>query len=128
MFDDTTHVYLTLVSADRADDFDRFLGEVVMPAVDACRPELSGRWRALRPDTPDGDVVTYVFLFDGGDLAKDWDLEPIFAEHFGAEQARRYLEQWNDLTVPVRHWADGLEDSDSGQIGWTCTSVSRIPT
>lgn len=129
MFDDTTHVYLTPVAAGRADDFDRFLREVVIPAVDARRPQLSGRWRALRPNSSNGDALTYVFLFDGGDLETDWDLGPLFEEHFGKDQAERYFQQWDDLTVPVRRWAEGLNDeSDSGQVGWTCSPVSRLST
>jgi hypothetical protein len=129
MFDDTTHIYVTPVAADRADDFDRFLREVVIPAVDARRPELSGRWRALRPSAPDDGALTYVFLFDGGDLESDWDLGPVFEEHFGKQQAERYFQQWDDLTVPVRRWAEGLhEESGSVQIGWTCSPVTRTST
>jgi hypothetical protein len=127
MFDDTTHVYLTLVAAERADDFDRFLRDAVTPAVDARQPHLSGRWRALRASAANGDVLTYVFLFDGGDLEEDWDLGPLFEAHFGKEQAERYFQQWDDMTVSVRRWADGLsEGPDSGQIGWTCSPVSPV--
>jgi hypothetical protein len=125
MSETTTHVYLTPIAADRADDFDRFLREVVIPAVDARRPDLSRRWRALRPSAPDGDAVTYVFLFDGGDVETDWDLGPLFEEHYGEEQAARHFQTWVDLAVPVRRWAEGLtEKADTGQVGWTCSSVS----
>jgi hypothetical protein len=117
------------VAADRADDFDRFLRDAVFPAVEAGQPHLSGRWRALRASAANGDVLTYVFLFDGGELERDWDLGPLFAAHFGEEEAERYFQQWDEMTVPVRRWADGFtEESGSGQIGWTCSPVSRIAT
>ena len=129
MFDHTTHVYLTPVAADRADDFDRFLREVVTPAVDARRPQLSERWRALRPSAPDDDALTYIFLFDGGDLEKEWDLGPIFEEHFGEETATQHFRQWADLPIPVSRWVEGLKgESDNRQIGWTCSPVSRMST
>src|SRR3712207_2490260 len=49
MSDQQTHLYLTPVSAERAEEFERFLLDVVAPAVAAQRPELVGRWRLLRP-------------------------------------------------------------------------------
>ncbi len=49
MSDQQTHIYLTPVSADRAQEFERFSLEVVEPAVATQRPDLVGRWRLLRP-------------------------------------------------------------------------------
>jgi hypothetical protein len=123
MFDGTTHVYLTPVAAERADDFERFVREVVTPASDARRPDLAGRWRLLRPDDRDGEAVTFIFLFDGGQ-ADDWDLVPVLEEHYGTEEAERLFEQWDEMSVPVRNWAEGLEGTGGdGQVGWTCSSV-----
>jgi hypothetical protein len=123
MFDGTTHVYLTPVAAERADDFERFFREVVAPASEARRPDLAGRWRLLRPDERDGDAVTFVFLFDGGQ-ADDWDLGPVLEEHYGAEEAERLFRQWDEMSVPVRSWAEGLEGvGGGGQVGWSCSTV-----
>jgi hypothetical protein len=124
MFDETTHVYLTPITAARADDFDTFLRDVVAPAVEARRPQVAGRWRALKPDKRDGDCLTYVFLFDGGDLDADWDLVPVFEEHYGADEAARLFEQWGGMAPETEQWAGALVPIDgSGQVGWSCTPV-----
>ena len=42
------HIVVQPVRADRAGDFERFLTDVVTPAVQAHRPELDQRWRVMR--------------------------------------------------------------------------------
>ena len=124
-----THIYLTPVSADRADEFERFLLEVVAPAVAAQRPHLAGRWRLLRPsqaESADGTVLTYAFLFDGGDLDEDWDLAKLLPLHYGQEEAEQLLQGWTAMFVPYRRWitAMGEPDEDIAQPGWTFTAVA----
>jgi hypothetical protein len=53
------HLVLTPVRADRADDFERFIAEVVGPAARAKRPDLNNRWRIMRSTGPHDGVVTY---------------------------------------------------------------------
>jgi hypothetical protein len=63
--------------------------------------------------------VTYVFLFEGGDLEEDWALEKLLPPHYGAEKAEQLLEEWLATLAPrervdgrprrVRRRADRLE-------------------
>lgn len=48
-------------TADRADDFERFITE----------------------------VVPYAFMFEGGSLTEDWDLDVVLPAHYGDEQTDR---------------------------------------
>ena len=61
---DQLHVVLQPVRAERADDFERFLSEVVTPAVRAQRPDLGQRWRVLRSVETSKGVVTFVVLLE----------------------------------------------------------------
>ena len=69
--------------ADRVAAFEEFLVKV-QQAVEAQRPDLEGRWRVLKA-TEAGDVTTYAFIFEGGDLEADWDLRTLMPAHYGAE-------------------------------------------
>jgi hypothetical protein len=129
MSEQLTHIYLTPVSADRADEFERFLLEVVPPAVAAQRLGLTGRWRLLRPSqaaSADGTVLTYAFLFDGGDLDEDWDLSKLLPLHYGQEEAEQLLQGWTAMFARYRRWitAMGKPDEDIARPGWTLTTVA----
>ena len=127
MDDQVTHVALTPVAVDRADDFERFLSETVDPAVRAQRPDLEGRWRCLRstePEPGDTGVVTYVFLFEGGDLEEDWALEKLLPPHYGAEKAEQLLEEWLATLAPRERWMAALGGSDEEQVVWSTAPVS----
>ena len=128
MPDEQTHLYLTPVSADRADEFEPFLLDVAAPAVAAKRPDLVGRWRLLRPsraEAADDTVLTYAFLFDGGDPEQDWDLSKLLPLHYGQEEADRLLQGWTATFVPYRRWitAIGEPDEDLAQPGWTFNTL-----
>jgi hypothetical protein len=129
MLQQQTHLYLTPVSADRAEEFERFLLQVVEPAVEEQRPDLVGRWRLLRPsqaESADDTVLTYAFLFDGGDPEEDWDLSKLLPRHYGQEEAERLLQGWTVMFVPFGRWvtAMGESDEDIAQPGWTFTTVA----
>jgi hypothetical protein len=125
--DQITHVVLNPVAVDRADDFERFLLETVVPAVHAQRPDLEGRWRCLRstgPEPADTGVVTYVFLFEGGDLEEDWALEKLLPPHYGAEKSEQLLEEWLDTLAPRERWLAALGGSDEEQVVWSTAPVA----
>lgn len=128
MFDQRTHIYLNPVAADRAEEFERFLLEVAAPAVRAQRPDLADRWRLLRAEAPepeDPSVVTYVMIFDGGDLEQDWELDKLLPAHYGAEEAERLAGPWLDSFAPLQQWLDALaaRDGQDPQVGWTFTPL-----
>jgi hypothetical protein len=119
------HLGLNPVRSDRTEDFERFLAEVVVPAVRAQRPDLDGRWRVWRTSRPSEDVVTYVFMLEGGTLAEDWELNVLLPAHFGKEEADRLIGDWVETFGPLEAWADAAVASgrDSGQVALTLEPV-----
>jgi hypothetical protein len=120
------HLILNPVRSDRAKDFERFLAEVVVPAVRAQRPDLDGRWRVMRSSEPSGDVVTYVFMLEGGSLAEDWELGVLLPAHYGEEEAERLFKTWTETFAPLDAWADAAVSSgrESNQLVWTMEPVA----
>jgi hypothetical protein len=119
------HLGLNPVRADRAGDFERFLAEVVVPAVRAQRPDLDGRWRVMRSSGPSDDVVTYAFMLEGGSLAEDWELGVLLPAHYGAEEAERLINEWVETFAPLDAWAEEAVSSgrDANQVVWTLDPV-----
>jgi hypothetical protein len=123
-----THLYLNPVAADRAQDFERFLVDVVEPAIRAQRPDLMGRWRILKPtlpETSDDGVLTYAFLFDGGDMDEDWELATLLPQQYGEDEAQRLIRDWLAMFVPYKRWLTsiGEPERDIVQPGWTFTAL-----
>jgi hypothetical protein len=123
LFEQTTHIYLNPVQAEHADAFERFLAEVVVPTVAKHRPDLVGRWRVLRAtaaEPADDAVITYAFVFDGGELA-DWDLNTLIPAEYGEQEAQRRLAEWASTFVPYQQWVAALGDhpDEPTQVGWT---------
>jgi hypothetical protein len=123
---DQTHLVLNPVQADRAEEFERFLAEVVAPAVRAQRPDLDGRWQVLRAIEPSDSVVTYCFIFDGGSLAQDWELDVLLPAHYGKEEADRMIRDWVETFAPLDPWAESAltSERDPGQVEWTLEPVT----
>jgi hypothetical protein len=120
------HVGLNPVQADRAEDYERFLAEVVAPAVRAQRPDLDGRWRLMRSTEPSNGVVTYAFMLEGGTLAEDWELDVLLPAHYGAEEAERLITEWVETFAPLDAWAEAAVSSgrESNQVVWTMEPVA----
>ena len=94
--DHVTHIYFTPVKPDRAGKFITFLQTVVQPAVKKAAPQLAARWKAMEPATKDGDRVVFALVFEGGKLS-DWELQPILERALGAEEAKRAMQEWDDM-------------------------------
>ena len=127
MSDSTIHMYLNPVRADRVAAFEEFLDKVD-GAMRSDRPDLVGRWQVLKatePEEADQGVITYAFVFQGGDLDADWDLTVLLPAHFGAEEAERMLREWGENFVPFRDWvaALGSPDDEITQVGWTFSEL-----
>ena len=123
---DQLHLGVNPVQSDRAEEFERFLVEVVVPAVRAQRPELDGRWQVMRTSVPASDVVTYVFMLEGGSLAEDWELDILLSAHYGQEEADRLIGDWVETFAPLDAWAEAAVASgrDSNQLVWTLEPVT----
>ena len=122
---DQLHLGLNPVRADRAGDFERFLTEIVAPAVRAQRPDLDGRWRVMRSSGPSDGVVTYAFMLEGGSLAEDWELGVLLPAHYGKDEADRLLNEWVETFAPLDVWAEAVADSgrEANQAVWTLEPV-----
>src|SRR4051794_15853029 len=105
------HLGLNPVRSDRAEDFERFLADVVTPAIRAQRPDLDGRWRVMRTTQSSDDVVTYVLMFEGGSLADDWELGVLLPAHYGEEEATRLIGDWVETFAPLDAWAEAAVTS-----------------
>jgi hypothetical protein len=58
--------------------------------------------------TEAGDVTTYAFIFDGGDLDADWELRTLMPAHYGSDEADRLLSEAEDTYAPFREWVATL--------------------
>ena len=92
------YIALTPVKTDRRADFESFLREVVVPAVDEVRPDLRDMWEALRPaETADGGDENYALLFYGEASLQDWDLPTLLTAAYGEEDGARRFEEFVQL-------------------------------
>jgi len=123
---DETHLALHPVRSDRTAEFERFLTDVVVPAVDAQRPELARRWRLMRSTEPRDGITTYVFLFEGGSVTDDWELDRLLPAHYGEEEAERIAHEWLDTFAPLGTWAEAVvaAGQETNQALWTLEPVS----
>jgi len=122
------HIHLALqpVRADRADEFERFLADVVQPAVLAQRPALADRWRVLRASGSSNGVVTYAFILDGGSITEDWELDVVLPAQYGKEEAQRLINDWLGTFAPLEPWAKAAMSAgqESNQLVWTLEPVT----
>jgi hypothetical protein len=91
-----TLIAINAVLADRVDEFEEWLGSVVVPAIREQRPDLDGRWRVLRATDPDDGTVVFAFVCEGG-VPDDWDLRPYLEQALGASEAERALERFDSM-------------------------------
>jgi hypothetical protein len=124
---DQLHVVLQPVRAERADDFERFVTEVVTPAVRAQRPDLEQQWRAMRSAEAGNGIVTFAFLLEGGSLAEDWDLGVLLPAHYGEDEAARLVGEWVETFAPLTPWAEAAvaEGEESNQVVWSLESFAE---
>lgn len=127
LMSDQLHVVLHPVQAERADDFERFVTEVVTPAVKAQRPDLDGRWRFMRSSEIANGVVTFAFLLEGGSLTEDWELDLVITAQYGKEEAERLFGEWASTFAPLGPWAEAAVSAgqESNQVVWTLESVTE---
>jgi hypothetical protein len=69
--------------------------------------------------------VTYAFLFDGGDLATDWELGSLLPAHYGEAEADKLMGEWLETFAPTEQWAQQVaaESEESGQLVWSLRPV-----
>ena len=101
---DVTMIAFNHVAEDRVEDFEEWLRSTVVPAVEAHRPEQSGRWQLLRSTGAADGSVLYAMLFEGGG-PDDWNLDPLLEEALGSEPAGRQLAEFEGMmTAEQEAW------------------------
>ena len=98
--DAASSIALTRVKAGREQEFEAFVRDVIAPSVARARPHLAGLWQVLRPsedESRDGGVYAFVFYGDVPD--EDWELDRLFADVHGNQQAVRLGRRFDDLVV-----------------------------
>src|SRR3954447_26450028 len=120
------HLVLHPVRADRADEFERFINEVVRPAVAAQRPHLDDGWKVMRSSAPSDGVVTYAFMLEDGSPTEDWNLGVVLPAHYGDEEADRLIADWAETFAPLDSWAQAAASAgrEANQAMWTLEPVS----
>ena len=99
-----TMIAINSVVADRADEFEEWLRSVFVPVVNDLRPELRGRWRALRATEVEDGVVVFAFVCEG-ESRDDWALEPVLREALGEQGAADALATFAGfLKEEQRNW------------------------
>jgi hypothetical protein len=94
--DDRRHIYLTPVRAERADEFESWLRQVLTPAVRKSRPDTEARVQTLRATEESDGVVYFVFVAQGGDDA-EWDIRPLLEEALGSAAAASETKAWDSM-------------------------------
>jgi hypothetical protein len=119
------HLVLQPIRADRVDEFERFVAEVVQPAVHAQRPDLEERWRMLRSSESSDGVVTYAFMLEGGSLDEDWELGVVLPAHYGEAEADKLVGAWVETFAPLDPWAKAAVSAgqETNQVVWTMEPV-----
>ena len=101
---------LTSIQPERAEEFEAFVRDVVVPAVRQARPQAEGLWELWRPTAESSQVVnsprvapappsTYAFVFFGDLPLDDWDLVPVFTEVHGEDRGGDLNRQFEDFIV-----------------------------
>ena len=81
-------VAVNLVHPERADEFERWLRDVVAAAARAHRPQDLERWQVLRSEPADG-AVPFIFLFSG--TPEESELQPLLEQALGRQGAEQAL-------------------------------------
>ena len=108
-----THIYISPIQTDRADEWESFTRSVVMPVVASQRPEHLDRVRLLRADEQEDGATLFAFVFEGGDI-EDYDLVALFAAEYGEQAGAERLQEWQDMFA-------------GDQYGWTFREISLRP-
>lgn len=95
--DAARYLAVNSIKPELQQEFEQFIREVIVPAVQRTHPELAQMWQALRPAGSGDGPPVYAFVFYGDTSLEQWDLDPIFQQAYGEEEGRSYSERLNDF-------------------------------
>ena len=85
-------VLLNHIKADRCAQFERFVHDILMPAVMQFEPDMCRLVRVLHPTRPNEDgTFTYVFLMDPLILDADYSFEYLLNKAYPPEKVEEFL-------------------------------------
>ncbi len=86
-------VLLNHIHADKREQFEWLLRDVIGLATQRSRPAAASHVRTLTPTEQNDDgSYTYIFVMDPLVEAGDYDIGDLLTQQFGQEQALAYLE------------------------------------
>jgi hypothetical protein len=89
-------VVINSVRSDHWEQHQRFVHEILAPAVRQVAPEAFQRVRFLHPTTPESDgTLTSIWLMDPVVSEANYDIPSLLRRAYGEEQARVHLELWD---------------------------------
>jgi hypothetical protein len=90
-------VLLNHVKADKLEQHERFVEDILMPAAEKVEPATFRHTRFLLPAEPNEDgTFTSVFLMDPLIEDADYTFDGLLTKAYGEEQAKEYLKLWEE--------------------------------
>jgi hypothetical protein len=90
-------VLLNHVKADKWEQHERFVHDVLVPALEKVEPSALRRTRFLCPVEQNEDgTYTSVFLMDPLVEGADYDIMSLLKKAYGEEQAEEYIQLWGE--------------------------------
>ena len=97
---ETVWICVSIVKADKREEFRRFVAEIKAPAVRAVKPEAHSSVRLLEPTAPNADGTwSFVWLIDPAVPGEDYETAPMLEEFYGHQKAVEYLRRWDEMHV-----------------------------
>jgi hypothetical protein len=100
---DTVFVWFNFVKPDMVEQYEEFVFEILMPAIEEIAEEDSGRraqavqTRLLRPVRPDSDgTLPYVWLMDPAVTGKSYSFASVLREVYPEEEVGGFLEMFSE--------------------------------
>ena len=127
---------LNPVRSELAEEFERYVRDVLAPAVAAHQTGMLSKvrlWRAAEPEPGTTGIIIYAFVAQGVSSWEDMDLRPPFTAHYGEAEAGRLLEQFNSFFVDHRTWVESwnaheVGEEDGPQYGWQMEDRPMLPS
>ncbi len=93
-------IRLNHVKADKRELFERFIHNILRPAVEQVESAMFRQVRFLHPTEPNEDgTYTYVFLMDPLIEGADYGIRDLLKRAYGEEQAAAYDRMWDEAVA-----------------------------
>ena len=91
-------VLLNHVRAEKCQEFEHFVHQVLMPALSHIHPETHNKTRILHPMLPNADGThTYIFLMDPVVADGMYSISGILYQYYQPNLADKYVAMWNEM-------------------------------